>query len=67
MTDETENLVLDHLRLIREDTGEMRQDMTGLREEVQEIRHAVAGIAYTVAHQYGQLSERLEALERPTE
>jgi hypothetical protein len=67
VTDETESLVLEHLRAIRSDVGRMKDDMSGLRMEMTAMRHDMAGVRTLQDMHYGDIAAlkvRLERIER---
>jgi hypothetical protein len=44
VTEETESLVLEHLRAIRSDIARIKEDLSGLRTEMTAMRHDLAGL-----------------------
>ncbi len=58
MTDETANLILEHLRNLRADLASFKnetgQRLDSLTIEVAEIKNAVAGLAYVTARQWAR-------------
>jgi hypothetical protein len=74
VTDETANLILEHLRNLRADVASVKADLgsfkteTGQRldrltSEVAEVKNAVAGLAYVTATTMGEMDTRLTRLE----
>lgn len=67
MTDETENLVLDILRKIQADIGNLRFDIVDIKHRVTMLERNTADIASSFAGQSARLDrveERLDRIER---
>ena len=66
MTDETANLILEHLRNLRADIARVETKVEALSDDVTELKHAVSGLAYFLAHTMGRVLDvetRVERLE----
>jgi hypothetical protein len=67
VTDETANLILEHLRNLRADVASFKnetgQRLDSLVTEVAEVKNAVAGLAYVTATTMGEMDTRLTRLE----
>ena len=70
MTDETANLILEQLRIIRADIASVKDEMRGLRERMNTMEAQLTGLSYlittglgSVLHDIGDLKSRVEALE----
>ena len=67
MTDETANLILEHLRNLRADLASFKdetgQRLDSLTTEVAEVKNAVAGLAYVTATTMSEMDTRLTRLE----
>ncbi|PYE88207.1 hypothetical protein [Phyllobacterium leguminum] len=44
MNDKVENLILEHLRIVRADMSSMKEEMSGMRSEMLIIRQHMAGL-----------------------
>ena len=74
MTDNIENLILEHLRAIRADVAETKADVREVKHRLTSLEGAVAGLRRDEAHLYGdvvdqharydRLVERVERIER---
>lgn len=74
MTDNGENLILEHLRGIRGDIGGLKEDMREVKQRLNSIEAAIAGVRRDNAHIYSdvtdqnarfdRLAERVERIER---
>ena len=74
MTDNVENLILDHLRGIRVDIGGLKKDMREVKQRLNSIESSIAGLRRDNAHLFGdmadqntrfdRLAERVERIER---
>lgn len=60
MTAEIESLVLEHLRAIRADIGDLRVRMTGIESRLGSLENVVAGMRRNLAHMYGNVKEHGE-------
>ncbi|MGH8577125.1 MAG: hypothetical protein ACREXX_13870 [Gammaproteobacteria bacterium] len=63
----TENLVLEHLRLIRKELTELKEGRTGLQVEITTLGQQVAGLAtavYAGHDRFRAIEARIERLER---
>ena len=70
MTDNVENLVLEHLRAIRADMARMAEDVRGLRTEMMSVRHHVRGLELAQDADHDGLASvkvRLDRIERRLE
>jgi phage shock protein A len=66
---ETENLVLDHLRSIRSDTGELKKYVRDIKARLASIESYIATLHGDQARSSGtldELTERVARLERRT-
>ena len=57
MTADIESLVLEHLRAIRADIGDLRTRMTGVESRLGSLETVVAGMRRDLAHMYGDVVE----------
>lgn len=74
MTDNTENLVLEHLRAIRAEMGSIKDDVREIKSRVNTLEAGQATIIQQIGHltgmsaeqhvRYDRLLERIERLER---
>ena len=67
MLEEPDNLVLQQLRLIREDIGKINERFDEVNEKLDDNRQATNGVALMVTMLAGHvhhIDERLEAVER---
>ncbi len=74
MTDNVENLILEHLRAIRTDIGGIKEDVREIKQRITSLESAVAGLRRDNANLYGdvidqqarydRLVERVERIER---
>lgn len=70
MTQEPDNLVLEHLRAIRADMGKMADYMQTLSVEMTAIRQHLAGVVTLQDHDHGDIAmikHRLDRIERRLE
>lgn len=77
MTAEIENLMLEILKRIQADVGDLRTRMTGIESRLGSLETVVAGMRRDLAHMYGdvveqqvrmdQLTARVERIERRLE
>lgn len=58
MTDNIENLVLEHLRAIRADLGDVKELMARMESRMGSLELAVAGLRRDIAHMYGDIVEQ---------
>ena len=72
MPDETANLILEQLRIIRADIKDVRADINDVRDRVENLDTQVQGLSYVVTTAIGALvvdmkdvKRRLSALESP--
>jgi len=56
----SESLVLEHLRAIRSDIGEIKLDIRDLKHRMTAIEIAVANLAATEANHYASLASRAD-------
>jgi septal ring factor EnvC (AmiA/AmiB activator) len=74
MTDNIENIILEHLRAIRADIGGIKEDVREIKQRITSLEAAVAGLRRDNANLYGdvidqqvrydRLVERVERIER---
>jgi len=74
MADNVENLILEHLRLIRTDIGGIREDVREIKQRLTSLESALAGLRRDNVNLYGdvidqqsrydRLVERVERIER---
>jgi archaellum component FlaC len=67
MTDDVENLVLEHLRAIRADTSGLKDEIRGARSEITALRHQMHGMNTLVEQcleDIGTIKVRLDRIER---
>lgn len=74
MTDNIENLVLEHLRVIRADMGSIKDDVREIKSRINTLEAGQATIIQQIGHltgmaaeqhvRYDRLLERIERLER---
>ena len=74
MTDNVENLILEHLRAIRADISGIKDDVREIKQRLTSLEAAVAGLRRDNANLYGdmadhhtrydRLAERMERIER---
>ncbi len=74
MTDNVENLILEHLRAIRSDIGGIKDDVREIKQRLTSLEVAVAGLRRDNSNLYGdvidqharydRLVERVERIER---
>jgi hypothetical protein len=67
MIESVENLVLEHLRVIRADMGAMKEEMSGMRAEMLIIRQHMGGLlgAQTLHDgEIGSIKVRLDRIEK---
>lgn len=67
---EVENLMLEHLRVIRADIARVKEDVAGLRTEMTAMRHHMAGMFTMQEHQHGEIAtlrDRVDRIERRLE
>jgi hypothetical protein len=67
MTDEPENLMLEHLRAIRGDTAKMANRMDTMAAEMTAIRLHLAGTVTIQEHDHGDIAtikSRLDRIEK---
>ena len=64
---DTNNVVLEHLRVIRADMGNLKEDMSAVRTEVREIKQHVAAFLSHEILQDGDIASikaRLDRIEK---
>jgi hypothetical protein len=73
MTDETANLILEQLRVIRADIASIKDEMRVLRERMSTMEAQLPGLSYlvtpglgSVLHDIRDLKERVATLEGAT-
>lgn len=67
MTDETANLVLEHLRAIRADLSKVKDDVQTLKVEVTALRQQVSSIQTIQEHDHVEIASikvRLDRIDR---
>ena len=74
MTVEIDNIVLEHLRVIRSDSGTIKGDVREVKQRLTSLEIAAAGLRTESGHmygdmaeqhgRYGRLAERIERIER---
>lgn len=71
MADEADNIILEHLRLIRSDIGRLDERVTGLGTRLDGIEHEVRGLTYAFTMSLGSmladlrdLKDRVAGIER---
>jgi septal ring factor EnvC (AmiA/AmiB activator) len=74
MTEQTENLILEHLRAMRADIGAIKDDVREIKSRLTSLEAAVAGLRRDSANLFGdvveshvrhdRLVERIERIER---
>lgn len=67
MTEETTNLVLEHLRAIRRDMARMADDMSGLKTEMSAMRHQMAAVITLQDRDHSDIADlkhRIDRIER---
>lgn len=70
MTDETANLVLEHLRAIRSDIVKIQNDMQTVRVEMTALRQQVSALLTIQEHDHVEIASiklRLDRIERRME
>lgn len=77
MTDNIENLVLEHLRLLRSDLGAVREDIREIKNRLTSVENTLASVKRDIGDLYtevaGQnlrhdrMAERIERIERRLE
>ncbi len=77
MSDKIENLVLEHLKAIRADTGNLSADMRDVKERLSELERGMAMVLSGQADGYGsqvrqqatidRLAERIQRIEKRLE
>jgi hypothetical protein len=70
MTADIENLVLEHLRAIRADIGDLKDRMTGVEVQLSALGQQVAGLTtavYSGKSDIDNLRRRIERIERRLE
>jgi predicted nucleic acid-binding Zn-ribbon protein len=66
MSENVDNLILKHLREIRDDLGALRKDVTEIKEDMSDVDQKVDGMAIMLTMLAGHvhhIEERVEALE----
>jgi len=67
MTEDTENLVLEHLRYLRQEMGGLRDDVSDLKFRTNRIEQGQASVEQVIAHHSGKLDrieDRLVQIEK---
>lgn len=64
MNDETENLVLEHLRGMRAELSRMNNRLDTLQAEMSATRHHISGMAALQDHDHGDIAEIKTRLDR---
>jgi hypothetical protein len=64
MTAEIENLILEHLRIIRSDMSKMTEDVRGLRTEMTAIRQHLAGVVTLQELHHNEIASLKVRLDR---
>ena len=66
MSENVDNLILKHLRVIRDDLGALRKDVTEIKEDMSDVDQKVDGMANMLTMLAGDvhhIEARVEALE----
>ncbi len=58
MTENVENLILEHLRAIRTDLGGMKDDVREIKQRLTSLESAVAGLRRDNANLYGDMADK---------
>ena len=66
MTDNIENLILEHLRAIRADIGGIKDDVREIKQRLTSLEVAVAGLRRDNANLYGDIVARAVRSPRGT-
>ncbi len=64
MSQNVENLILEHLRHIRSDLDGMKEDLREIKSRLTSLESAMAGLKRDNAGLYGDMAERVERIER---
>jgi predicted nucleic acid-binding Zn-ribbon protein len=70
MNEKVENLILEHLRAMRNDIGKVRDDISTLKAEMVSLRQHVGSIATLQHHDHGDIGaikDRFDRIERRLE
>ena len=70
MADETDNLVLEHLRAIRGEMSNLKEEVRGLRSETTALRHEIRATTVLVeqcVEEIATVRVRLDRIERRLE
>lgn len=70
MNEKVENLILEHLRIIRADMASMKEEMSGMRAEMLVTRQHMAGLLGSQVLHDGELATikvRLDRIEKRLE
>ena len=66
MTDNIENLILEHLRAIRADIGDVKEDVREIKQQITSLETAVAGLRHD-RHLYGDVIDQQARYDRLAE
>ncbi|MEC9463565.1 MAG: hypothetical protein VX601_10355 [Pseudomonadota bacterium] len=70
MNEKVENLILEHLRVMRTDISSLKEEMVGMRSEMRAMKQYMAGFMTDEARQDGKIAElklRLDRIEKRLE
>ena len=70
MNEKVENLILEHLRVMRIDISSLKDEMVGVRAEMRAMKQYMAGFLTDGTRQDGEIAElklRLERIEKRLE
>lgn len=70
MNEKVENLILEHLRVMRTDISSLKDEMVGVRAEMRAMKQYMAGFLTDGTRQDGEIAElklRLERIEKRLE
>ncbi|MBC2773875.1 hypothetical protein H6M51_13500 [Rhizobium sp. AQ_MP] len=70
MNEKVENLILEHLRIMRTDISSLKEEMVGMRSEMPAMKQYMAGFMTDEARQDGEIAElklRLDRIEKRLE
>ncbi|MBO3760590.1 hypothetical protein J5J10_06625 [Ciceribacter sp. L1K23] len=70
MNEKVENLILEHLRVMRTDIASLKEEMVGMRSEMRAMKQHMAGFMTDETRQDGEIAElklRLDRIEKRLE
>lgn len=70
MNEKVENLILEHLRVMRTDIASLKEEMVGVRSEIRAVKQYMAGFMTDETRQDGEIAElklRLDRIEKRLE